>query len=231
MKKIFVIIYIFICCIMISTNANAKYIYDEIIDVADINIKITVPKLRVTKYTGGKPEYNYNIMSGSGIILNVEAIGEGFDEMQKDKIECLVNGKAIEVGKIRINKLKDVDGGSEFYINITTFYTEEEGMISIVFKEGAVIDKNGIPNKEFRYDTTTFINKGAPSLTIIQKKLEDGSVEVKIISEEPVKEVENWIRDETNTTLTKIYTKSTTERIRVHDYGGNLTMADIKVII
>ena len=99
---------------MISTNANAKYIYDEIIDVADINIKITVPKLRVTKYTGGKPEYNYNIMSGSGIILNVEAIGEGFDEMQKDKIECLVNGKAIEVGKIRINKLKDVDGGVSF---------------------------------------------------------------------------------------------------------------------
>ena len=64
-----------------------------------------------------------------------------------------------------------------------------------------------------------------------EKKLEDGSVEVKIISEEPVKEVENWIRDETNTTLTKIYTKSTTERIGVHDYGGNLTMADIKVII
>ena len=231
MKKIFVIIYIFICCIMISTNANVKYIYDEIIEVADINIKITVPKLRVTKYTGGKPEYNYNIFASSAIILNVEALGDGIEQMQKDKIECLIDGKAIEVEKIGITKLRNVEGGIEFYIKITGFHTEEEGMISVVFKEGAVIDKNGIPNKEFRYDTVTFINKGAPNLTVVQKKLEDGSVEVKIIADEPVKEVENWTRDETMTILTRIYTESTTERVGVNDFGGNLTMADIKVII
>lgn len=229
MKKVIFAIYIIICCIMIGTTSNAKYTFTTILDVADINIKINLPKIEILQFEGGHIKYNYNINCLDAVQMRIGVSGKDIEDVQKDKIQVLLDGKPTETMKLTVKKEQTINGVTKYFIRIVGFYGE--GKLSVVFTEGTVTDINGMKSKEVRYDSNVVVDGSVPEFVMTQTRLDDGSVEVKVEASEPLRPIEGWKSDETGKVWTKIYTKTTTEREGFQDYAGNTKMLDIIVKI
>lgn len=130
-----------------------------------------------------------------------------------------------------------IEGGSDAFSGIDRItYSinggEEQEDSQIVRLEGTyhiqvkTYDKAG-NTVESTYSFT--IDKTVPQLSVTYERLDDGTVNVQILSDKPMKAVDGWTLSADKKVFTKQYNKNTQETIELEDLVGNTVEAEISV--
>ena len=135
MKKITIFICIFLLILTISINSYAKYIMERTLDVANIKIDLTKPKINFLSATTNNEGYNNYAKTTHTVTVKLLAIEENLkEEYFLENVVWLLDNEEIKEIDERVNSsryrdtinyeitLKDIKGNGKLKIKIPKRY-------------------------------------------------------------------------------------------------------------
>ena len=135
MKKITIFICIFLLILTISINSYAKYIMERTLDVANIKIDLTKPKINFLSATTNNEGYNNYVNRTHTVTVKLLAIEENLkEEYFLENVVWLLDNEEIKEIDERVNSsryrdtinyeitLKDIKGNGKLKIKIPKRY-------------------------------------------------------------------------------------------------------------
>ena len=205
--------------IKVKDNAGNIASYEETLDIDKIDK--TAPTITITP-NGSSTTQNKNIT-----ITVADVGGSGLSNNNSYQYQLGTSSTVVPTGT-----WQDYTSGTEFTIGegLTGDYYIWIKNISDNAENGAT-ETDYIVSNKFTFDNNEEADTIAPELSIEYSttQLTNKSVTATIKSNEEIQEVDGWTISEDNKTLTKVYTKNTTEDIDVYDISGNKSTIQVKI--
>lgn len=227
MKKLTVFLCIFLTISFLCVNSYAKYIIENIIFVANINIDGEIPKIEFLSVN------NTNIKhidyANKTHTITIEF---GVKERNIKEDNTLANMKFLLDDKQFNPKNKSISRrkvGEYIYYTITLTEITGNGRLKLKVPKGSVIDMADQVNEEAVFDPGITIDNIAPVVNFTQEEIGGGIVNAKIKANEKIREVNAWNLSEDDTVLSKEFSCNVLYPFPITDFAGNSTVIDMKI--
>lgn len=147
--------------------------------------------------------------------------------LEESDIQILVNDKEIIPKTKVILTQKETEDEKNVVLKISGI--EEEGKLKIKIPKDTVEDEIGHGNVEIIKDIAIEIDNTKPQATYSQKEIEDGKIEAKIISNEKIRNLKGWTK-ENETNIKKVFTSNVSYITEIQDLAGNKQEVEVNVI-
>ena len=224
MKKFRLFITIFFILFFLPFISNisfAKYIFDDISVVANINIDVLEPDIQFINSTNTNKGYEkyankthtlsftFKITEKNLLINNINT------RTVKFKIDNqLVYPKILDLQLISDNQIDKT-----YKITITN--VEGNGKLNIYFPKGILIDTSTQVNSAKTFDTGIIIDNVAPEFTFLENLIQDKKSNAIINSNENLRPLSGWNLNSSSTSLNKIFTSPIYYPLNITDYAEN----------
>jgi len=205
--------------IKVKDNAGNITPYGETIKIDKIDN--TAPTITITP-NGSNTSQSQNIT-----IIAEDNGGSGLSNENSYQYQLGTSSTEVPTGT-----WQDYTNGTEFTIGdglTGDYYIWVKNIFDNAGNEAAESDY--IVSNKFMFDNSEDADTTAPELSVEYSttQLTKESVTVTIKSNEEIQEVNGWILEENDKTLTKVYTKNVTENIDVYDIAGNKATIQVKI--
>lgn len=175
-RKIIFTIIIFLTCLSICIIVEAKYISEEQIEIATLNIDRTRPIIELLGIENNNKGYeNYaNSTHTIKIKVKVKEKNIGNDTLENKEIVIKVGDKTIELKDKKIKELKREN--DEIIYEIELNKISENGLLILEIEEGAITDTAGWQSNELKIETKILIDNIKPDAKFIEEEIENGKV-------------------------------------------------------
>lgn len=217
---------LFIC---IHTTIYGKYIIEETITVARIDIDRNDPKIECININNTNVEYPAYANKNHTITLEIKVIEKNIKENYFNKEHM-----AIMVGENKVNpttfeikeKFKKED---EIIYEVTLKGIDNNGILKVKIDEGTIVDKSENVNEEMIVNTQILIDNIAPKGNFEEKELDKGKVQAIIISNEGIRKNDGWTLSENQKILTKEFTNNVAYTLDIIDFAQNTSKIEINI--
>ncbi len=221
---------IFIILISINIIASAKYVFEYSFTVANVNIDLTKPIIEVLDIQNTNEGYQEYANKTHVITLKVKVTEKNID-IAKDtldprEIEVRVD-EVKQNPQIWVNEIKR--NNDEIYYDILLGNIEENGNLTVIIKDGAIINTKNMESDKKVIDTQITIDNIAPIGLFREEAIKDGKSEAVINTFEQIREIEGWEFLNYNTELRKVFTYNIAFKLKITDYAQN--SADVEIVI
>lgn len=205
--------------VQVKDNKENISTYGEIINIDKIDK--TAPTMTISP-NGATISQSQNVT-----ITAEDSGGSGLNSNNSYQYQLGTSSTVVPTGT-----WQDYTSGTEFTIGeglTGDYYLWIKTIIDNAGNESA--ETEYILSNKFTFDNSEEADTIAPELSIEYSitQLTNKSVTATIKSNEEIQEVDGWIISEDDKTLTKVYTKNTTEDIDVYDISGNKSTIQVKV--
>lgn len=145
MKRKIVFLFIFII-MMFCKISQAKYVIEQTILIAKINIDTIVPKIEVINITSKEYKENHNKIRKVNIPIIVIENNIKVNNFNKENIKVSIEGEKINKELYEINKIKKADNYIIYEIQIDKLTLD--GGLEIIIPEGVIQDYSNNKNAE-----------------------------------------------------------------------------------
>ncbi len=227
MKKLIVFLFVIFMVSLLCVNSYAKYVVDNTLLVADINIDGEIPKIEFINVSNTNEKYNKFANKTHTITIELGVKERNIkEENTLDNIKFLLDNEEFKPKNKNVTK-KSM--GEYVYYTITLTGITGNGRLKLKVPEGSVVDIANQVNKEAIFDTGIIIDNIAPVVNFTQEELEDGRINAKIIANEKIREVNAWNLSEDAMILNKEFACNVLYPFLVTDLAGNSTNIDVKI--
>lgn len=229
MKKLICIVAVFTISISINLIVSAKYIGEEQFEIANLEIDRTKPKIEVLEINNSNKEYENYANKTHKIDINVKVIEKniGKDSLNPSEIKIQVGNKEVNIEDIKITETKRKE--DEIYYKIELNSIPENGELVVIIEKGAITDTAGWKSDEKKIQTKIQIDNIKPNAVFQEKILEEGIVLGTINTNEGIRNLEGWNKNEQNTKWEKDFTNNITYEIPIIDYAQNENIVKINI--
>jgi len=225
-KKIITIAGIIILLVFVNTVVNAKYIFENKFEVANLNIDRTKPIIEVISIENTNKGYE-NYANKTHII----GITVKFRDKNIDKVLCDKEHIKVKVDKYLQNaqytKISESQGEKTYKIELKNI--EGNGKLTIQFLEGTVIDTSMLENEQIEIDANILIDNIAPNGSLKEEKLSGGKVKAIINLNEGIRKFEGWEFKQNNSQIEKEFTNNISYELPIIDYAGNKAIVNVNI--
>lgn len=149
------------------------------------------------------------------------------NNFNKENIKLLVNNKSPYSPIINVEEInKEFDG---LTYNVVVSNLDGNGELSLIIKDGIIMDIGNRTNAEKIIDTGIMIDNVAPIANFEEKAQEDGTSKIIINTNEKIRELSGWTISDDNLNISKIFKCNTVQKIGVSDCAHNNTEIEITV--
>ena len=208
---------------------NAKYLFQYVFDVADLNIDRTKPILEVIKIDNTNIGYKKYANKTHEITVRIKFIEKniGNDVLEKNEIEILIDDLIARDCVFNINKIEQNQGYAIYDIKISNL--NENGKLTLNILEGAITDLSGLKNDKTNIDTEILIDNIAPIGKFTEELIEEGKVKGKITVNEEIREVEGWTLSDDNKLLTNEFANNLYYELDIVDFAQNESKVEVHI--
>lgn len=228
------ILYFFIgifILISINTISSAKYIIENTIDVANMNIDRTKPKIELIEIQNTNTNYPKYANKTHTISFKIKVTEKNIKENNFVKdffgFKLYENNINIAEDNFSIKEIESTNEGKIYKIDIKGIIGN--GKLSMQIKEGAIIDKGGLKSESQNIQTGITIDNTAPVGKFKEVKIQDGKVNGEIILSENIRKIDGWSFKDNNLKITKEFTNNISYQLPITDYAGNTSNVDINI--
>lgn len=227
LKKILLLIIIFITVISMNSFVQGKYIFEYTSTVAKIDIDRNPPKIELISISNTNTGYEKYANKTHTITVKVKVIEKNIKENLFNKNTIIANIENIRVNPEQV-EIKEVEKTSDTIVyDIILKQLNGNGDLVIKIPEGTIVDKSFNVNQEKIINTNIIIDNIAPSANFQEKVITDGKVEANINLSEQIRPVEGW--NLSNLTLKKVFTNNVIYELKVIDFAQNETKVQINI--
>lgn len=227
MKKLIVFLFVIFMVSLLCVNSYAKYVVDNTLLVADINIDGEIPKIEFSSVDNTNKERidyankTHTITIEFGVRERNIKEDNTLDNMKFLLDDDEFNPKNKNVAKTSM--------GEYVYYTVTLTGITGNGRLKLKVPEGSVVDIADQVNKEAIFDTGITIDNIAPVVSFLQEEIGDGRINAKIIANETIRNVNAWKLSDDNTVLSKEFACNVLYPFFVTDLAGNSTSIDVRI--
>ena len=205
----------------ISNISFAKYIFDDISVVANINIDVLEPDIQFINSTNTNKGYEK-------YANKTHTLSFTFKITEKNLLINNINTRTVKFkidNQLVYPKILDLQLISDNQINktykITITNVEGNGKLNLYFPKGILIDTSTKVNSEKTFDTGIIIDNIAPEFTFLENLIQDKKSNAIINSNESLRPLSGWNLNSSSTTLNKIFTSPIYYPLNITDYAEN----------
>lgn len=223
-QRCFMLFYFFVLIILIPGIVKAKYVFEQELKIATIQIDQTKPKIEVIEIENNNQSYPNYANKTHTIQLKIKLVEDNIkqEDLRKEKIEIEVGGKKVIPKNWKIDKEKE-----EKVYQIELKEIPGEGELKVIFQKGIIVDQGNLTNDKQVISTGIILDNTPPKVEFQQIKITDGKIKAILIANEAIQKKEGW--ELKNNTLEKIFMNNLCYTTQVLDYAQNTT--DIKILI
>ena len=218
--------------ISINTISNAKYILDSTIQIANLDIDQTKPKIELIDVQNTNKNYEKYANKEHTISLIVKITEKNIKDISLDKnnLELTLiqdnENRIVSEYELKVSKIEQNEENYIYQIDITGL--KENGIFNVKIKEGAIIDKSDLKNEIMNIDTGILIDNNAPVGTFKEIKIQDGKVRAEISLDKNIRNIEGWDFSN-NLIISKEFTNNISYELPITDYAGNTSNVEINI--
>lgn len=205
----------------ISNISFAKYIFDDISVVANINIDVLEPDIQFINSTNTNKGYEK-------YANKTHTLSFTFKITEKNLLINNINTRTVKFkidNQLVYPKILDLQLISDNQINktykITITNVEGNGKLNLYFPKGILIDTSTKVNSEKTFDTGIIIDNIAPEFTFLENLIQDKKSNAIINSNESLRPLSGWNLNSSSTSLNKIFTSPIYYPLNITDYAEN----------
>lgn len=213
----------------INTIVNAKYIIEKEINIANLNIDRSKPKIELEEIKNTNINFEKYANKTHTITLKIRITEKNIKEinLNKKNIVITVENKEVELENFKIEKLEEKENSKIYKIELKEI--KGNGNLKVQFKEGTVVDKSELTNDVTDIDTKINIDNIPPIGVFSESKIENGKVNAKITLNENIRDIEGWKKSNDKLTLNKEFTNNISYELPITDYAGNTSKVEVNV--
>lgn len=141
------IVFLFIVIIMIfCKNSQAKYVIEQTLLIAKINIDTIAPRIEVMNITSTEYKENQSKMHKINIQIKITENNIKTNYFNTESIEINIEGEKIRKELYQINKIKELDNYILYEIQIDKII--KQGELEIIIPEGIIQDYTNNKNEK-----------------------------------------------------------------------------------
>ena len=217
--------------ISINTISSAKYIIENTIDVANMNIDRTKPKIELIEIQNTNTNYPKYANKTHTISFKIKVTEKNIKENDFVKdffgFKLYENNINIAEDNFSIKEIESTNEGKIYKIDIKGIIGN--GKLSMQNKDGAIIEKGGLKSESHNIQTGITIDNTAPVGKFKEVKIQDGKVNGEIILSENIRKIDGWSFKDNNLKITKEFTNNISYQLPITDYAGNTSNVDINI--
>ena len=228
MKKL-IYFAVFFSIIFIQISSFGKYIFEQNLIIANLNIDRSPPEINVVKIENSNIGYEKYASKKHQIKIqvSVEEKDAYIKNFTKENIEIYVGNTILVTNNIEIQQIKNEK--SNLIYEITLGKIEGNGKLSVKLKEGIIIDDSGNKSKEKIIDTQIQIDNISPKATFTENKISQGKVEAIVTSNEQLRKIEGWTLTDDKLVMKKEFTSNVIYTFTISDFAQNETEVKVNI--
>ena len=227
--KIFILLFFFFIFISIFQNVFAKYIIEDTIMVAKLDIDCLAPNIELISISNSNTPYpsyanKTHIITG---ILKLTEKNIVKNNLNSNNIQFLVNNSPI-TPQFRYFSLISQNSSEKIYEFSITNLTND-GNLNIVIPEGIVEDKSDLINSKKVFSTNIIIDNTAPTATLKETSTSNNKSIAEVSCNEPIQKLSGWDFSNSDKTLSKEFPNKIKYNLPLVDYAQNSSYALIDI--
>lgn len=229
-KKIYIfILIIFLFIISINNKVHAKYFFESTLDIANLNIDRTKPKLEVIDIKNTNTGYEKYANKTHTITLKVQITEKNIKDisLNKENISIKVGNNIVKIDSVNCKQISH--NGEKYVYDVVLTGIKDNGNLEVIFKEGIATDLAGWKNETTNINTNIMIDNIAPSGSISEEKIQNGLVKAKVIANEFIRNLDGWEISQNKKEISKQFTNNISYELPIIDYAGNLGSVKVNV--
>ncbi len=156
------VIEIFMFIAFSFTNIYAKYVFQEEICVAELNIDRTQPKIELVSIQNTDLEYKNFANKTHKIVAKIKIVEKNLNEVFLDSnhIKIKINGQFVDNANIEFGQVQDKADYKIFDIQLSNL--EVDGNLKLVFTDGLAVDNGGLKSIATEIATDIVVDNSIP---------------------------------------------------------------------
>ena len=144
--------------ISISSNIQAKYIFQYQFEVAKLNIDRTKPKIELLSIENSNTTDKEHVNKTDIITIKIKITDKNLKDvfLNKDYLNIKINGEDVDYASIKVDKIEDITDGGIYQIELTNL--EGNGVLKVDILEGTAVDTGELESEEFEIYTGVLID-------------------------------------------------------------------------
>lgn len=227
--KLLITLVISIFIISIATTINAKYVFQNEFDIANLNIDRTKPKIELVKINNNNIGYEKYANKTHTITIKIKITDKNLRDVNLDKehVKIIVDNEYINDVNIRFSKIQDIVDGGIYQIELKNL--KGNGNLRLDILEGTAIDTGGLKNESMEIDTNIIIDNIAPKGDFSETKISDGKVNAIIDLSEKIRMLDGWNFSDDMLKIQKEFTNNISYELPIVDYAENKTVINVNI--
>lgn len=228
-NKVLSILFISICCILMNTIVNAKYIQENEFCIANLDIDRTKPKIELVNVSNTNTGFEKYANKTHTIKIKLKVIEKNIKDIFFDSghIKIKIDNTYVNPEYIKFNLIEETKEEKFYQIELSKI--NENGKLKIECIEGTAIDMGELKNDKIEFDTNIIIDNIAPNGSFEECKISDGKVKGIIRSNEKIRDLEGWKFSSDKLQAEKEFTNNISYQIPITDFAGNITDVEVKI--
>lgn len=224
MKKFRLFITIFFILFFLPFISNisfAKYIFDDISVVANINIDILEPDIQFINSTNTNKGYEKyaNKTHTLSFTFKITEKNLMINNINTRTVKFKIDNQLVYPKILDLQLISDNQIDKTYRITITN--VEGNGKLNIYFPKGILIDTSTQVNSAKTFDTGIIIDNIAPEFTFSENLIQDKKSNAIINSNENLRPLSGWNLNNSSNSLNKVFTSPIYYPLNITDYAEN----------
>lgn len=221
-------IFIIIVTLLINSNCKcfAKYVFDNILIAAELNIDRTLPEAEIIEKYNTNTGYEKYANSTHEITFKIKIYDNNKIIKKSEVFEILV-GTNESKGTKEVKILSEQENYIIYQIKLTNI--KENGQLFIKIPTNSFEDDSKNIMEEQILNTEILIDNIPPIVKYEQNIQENGKVLASIISNEAVRKIDGWMSEDSNKIISKEFISDIKYHREIKDLAGNISTVEIDV--
>lgn len=224
MKKFRLFITIFFILFFLPFISNisfAKYIFDDISVVANINIDVLEPDIQFINSTNTNKDYEKYANKTHTLSFTFKITEKNLliNNINTRTVKFKIDNQLVYPKILDLQLISDNQVDKTYKITITN--VEGNGKLNIYFPKGILIDTSTQVNSAKTFDTGIIIDNVAPEFTFSEILIQDKKSNAIINSNENLRPLSGWNLNSSSNSLNKIFTSPIYYPLNIIDYAEN----------
>lgn len=228
-KKLISFICIILFGIFTNTIVNAKYVFNNQFEIANLNIDRSKPVIELINIENSNTGFEKYANKTHTIGINVKFKDKNIDKVFCDKeyVKIKIDNNYVEIQDMQFIKISEGQGEKTYKIQLKN--VNYNGKLQIEFIKGTVIDISKLENEQLEIDTEIIIDNISPGGIFVEECIADGKVKGSVKLSENIRKIDGWEFWENNLQITQVFTNNISYQLPIMDYASNKTIVDINI--
>lgn len=223
----------FICVIMFgiftNTIVDAKYVFNNQFEIANLNIDRTKPIIELINIENTNTGFEKYANKNHIIAINVKFKDKNIDQVfcDKEHIKIKIDNNYVEIQDIEFIKISEAQSEKNYKIQLKNL--DYNGKLKIEFIKGTLIDTSKLENNKLEIDTEIIIDNVLPSGIFTEECIVEGKVRGSVNLSENIRKIDGWEFSQDNLQITQVFTNNISYELPIVDYASNRTIVNIDI--